>query len=787
MERFLRVSILLLLCLPSFPLALYAQAPAVVSEQAAPPMPSVAAGTALPYLVQDINPGAPGAGPKELVALGDQLLFVANNGASGAELWKSNGAAGGTTLVKEIAPGAASPAIEQMVVVGNTLFFLANPSAHAIELWKSDGTAAGTVLVKTLDQDPATTHPQWLTAVGNTLFFVAANGSGGNELWKSNGTAAGTMLVKDIYPGTTSSRPHSLTAVGNTLYFLADDGSSGDDLWQSNGTAAGTVRVGDPSLDPNSRATGLTAVGSTLFFEVYRIANQRQLWKSDGTAAGTQLVKVIGEEQDDLVPFQMQVVGNRLFFVANDYQFYNGELWVSDGTAAGTMRINRVSPGNYTELTAVGNTLFYVAGRDGNGTELWKSDGSAAGTTLVKDIKANGGSFPGSLMAAGDKLFFYADDGQYGAELWVSDGTVAGTNLVQDLWPGANASYPFAGPVVGETFFFTAEDGSHGRELWALALTPSADRTVLLSTTQNGTIGSLAYRDEDILAYQPATNAWALVFDGSDVGLGNVDVDAFAFLPNGQLLLSVDKDFNLANFGQVDDADILAFAPTALGPVTAGTFTRYFDGSDVGLNTSGEDVDAVDIGVQNVLRISVTGAFQAPGPGGNTTGGDEDLYRFRADSVGEATTGDFAVLFDGSDVGLTTASEDVRDTWTDSNEDIYLVTLGKFKVDGVSGDGNDIFICHPTSFGATTACQFRFYWDGSAAGLGKNLIDGLHLGALPSLVNAAASDTGVNPLDDTLYAEGDDAEEADELDGEETASEEESAPATQLYLPLITR
>ena len=36
-------------------------------------------------------------------------------------------------------------------------------------------------------------------------------------------------------------------------------------------------------------------------------------------------------------------------------------------------------------------------------------------------------------------------------------------------------------------------------------------------------------RDEDIIVYDPTSDSWSLLFDGSDVGLGNVDVDGFAF------------------------------------------------------------------------------------------------------------------------------------------------------------------------------------------------------------------------------------------------------------------
>jgi ELWxxDGT repeat protein len=67
-----------------------------------------------------------------------------------------------------------------------------------------------------------------------------------------------------------------------------------------------------------------------------------------------------------------------------------------------------------------------------------------AAPRLVKTIRP--GSFtalPSNLTAAGNTLFFLADDGSTGRSLWKSDGTSAGTVLVKDQLPGSLAN-PFA-------------------------------------------------------------------------------------------------------------------------------------------------------------------------------------------------------------------------------------------------------------------------------------------------------------------------------------------------------
>lgn len=70
-------------------------------------------------------------------------------------------------------PGAVGTYPGQLVGVGSTLYFVADNGKSGLEIWKSDGTAKGTVLVTDTDKDVfgASSNPTALTPVGNTLFF----------------------------------------------------------------------------------------------------------------------------------------------------------------------------------------------------------------------------------------------------------------------------------------------------------------------------------------------------------------------------------------------------------------------------------------------------------------------------------------------------------------------------------------------------------------------------------------------------------------------------------------
>ena len=166
-----------------------------------------------------------------------------------------------------------------------------------------------------------------------------------------------------------------------------------------------------------------------------------------------------------------------------------------------------------------------------------------------------------------------------------------------------------------------------------------------------------AVDDSDVVRFDAtslgATTAGSLslFFDGSDVGLTATghDVDAFEVLPDGRLLLSVTGSAKLPGVSAADE-DLLAFTGST-GTETAGTFSLYFDGSDVGLTASGEDVDAAAVDASGRIYLSTADAFSVDGAGG----ADEDVFVFVPTTLGATTTGTFSSLyFDGDKFGLGT-------------------------------------------------------------------------------------------------------------------------------------
>ncbi len=233
-------------------------------------------------------------------------------------------------------------------------------------------------------------------------------------------------------------------------------------------------------------------------------------------------------------------------------------------------------------------------------------------------------------------------------------------------------------------------------------------------------MGGLSVDDEDIIAWNGGGgSSFSRYFDGSDVGLSGLKLDAFAVIGSDEILMSFTNAGSVPGVaGTVDDSDIVLFTATSLGESTAGSFSLYFDGSDVGLSKRGEDIDAIELLENGHLLVSTQGGLSVSGASGK----DEDILEFTPTSLGASTSGSWATYFDGSDVGLGSGSEDVDAMGLDATGKIYLSTVGNFTANGLSGADEDVFGFTPTSLGSATVGNFdagRFF-DGSLFGLGTS-------------------------------------------------------------------
>ena len=121
--------------------------------------------------------------PADLTSVNGLLVFRANDGVHGTELWRSDGTAAGTTLVSDINAGQSGSLPDNLTNANGTLFFTANDGVHGVKLWESDGTAAGTVQVPDASGTVLNTNPSNLVVAGQVLFFAATDIVDGPALW----------------------------------------------------------------------------------------------------------------------------------------------------------------------------------------------------------------------------------------------------------------------------------------------------------------------------------------------------------------------------------------------------------------------------------------------------------------------------------------------------------------------------------------------------------------------------------------------------------------------------
>jgi ELWxxDGT repeat protein len=457
--------------------------------------------------IADVNPGSGSSAPDWYTRLGDLVLFTADDGAHGRELWSVdlNDLALGASMVKDInASGSAN--VDELVVVGSNVFFRANDGTHGTELWMTDGSEANTELVADINPGSVASGLVGLTALGDYVYFSACNSgdpqtSCDEELWRSNGTS--TSLFADINP-TRGSSPHGLTRVGSQLFFIADDGegtidvlhaNSNWELWKTDGTTTELVKdINPPVQTPtegswfisNRPPKDLTSVDGFLYFGADDGSGYAP-WRTDGTEAGTYVLVDENSypESAESLSLAFAKFGNYVYFPA--WSSSAGiELWRSDGTPASGSLFKDLfpagSPSIPSNFAVVDRWLFFSARTTNTGSELWRSDGTEVGTVLVSDIVAGStGSNPHALTAVGDTLVFlarHAAVNQY--DVVVSTGTTSGTFRTAYTTAGFG-SFRQLLPLSADTLVFDGNDGATGVEPWMLVLASDFDDDRILN------------------------------------------------------------------------------------------------------------------------------------------------------------------------------------------------------------------------------------------------------------------------------------------------------------------
>jgi ELWxxDGT repeat protein len=274
------------------------------------------------------------------------------NGATGQELWKSNGTPEGTVILKDINPGIQSS--------------IGSFSSITQDIGSSNLTGN-----------------KWNNSIvfNNELYFVAQDGVHGYELWKTDGSTEGTTMVIDITPGIESSEVKNLIVYNNKLYFFAEVYNGSESLYEIDGSNGGVKVIKTLVSGANNHNNFVTIFKNKMFF-----SSDGYLWESDGTTNGTVTI-TRGSPSVQLAPQNILVAGDNMYFTGNSGTTLRRELWKSDGTEAGTTVVKIINPnGGFSSVdrfVSFNNEVYFNTNDGVNGFELWKTNGTRLLKTML--------------------------------------------------------------------------------------------------------------------------------------------------------------------------------------------------------------------------------------------------------------------------------------------------------------------------------------------------------------------------------------------------------------------
>ena len=438
-------------------------------------------------------------------------------------------------------------------------------------------------------------------------------------------------------------------------------------------------------------------------------------------ADGSGLTRLTTHAADDYTP-QWSADGTKILFRST--RTGNGEVFVMNVDGSGQTNLTN-NPANDSGAvwSPLGNKIAFSSDRSGN-PDVYLMNTNGSGVTRLTINAAT--DFGAAFSPNGARIAFRSDrDGNIEVYAMNADGS-GQTNLTSNpaddrgpAWSPDGTRIAFYSDRDGDYEIYTMRpDGGDPQPLtnhdaddfspdWGVAQgEPSpALLPILFSAAAAGTVDGLTFDAADIVRYDSAADDWSLHFDASDVGLGG-NVTALA-TDGDDLLLAFKGNTTVPGVGKVTPRDVVRFAPTSLGPNTAGVFSLHFRGAAWSLTTAGEKLDALGRAADGRLLLSTTGAAKLPGLNAK----NNDLLAFQTAAPNWAKYRALSGVL---------GAKDVDSLWFDpANGDIYIALGAAFSLSGAAGstaqgDAHDIVRLRPAG---GNDYNVALVWDGSTAGL----------------------------------------------------------------------
>ena len=424
----------------------------------------------------------------ELIWLPDAevLLTAGSNGADGCELWASDGTADASAMLLNLHPsGDSLPGRYAGFTLietdgGERVVFDADDGVNGRQLWVTDGTASGTMRLASTSTTDVTGYVTTTAWNGGLVLLNTPN----TMLW-TNGTTTIDLLQHESL--NQSLTQNDRTTLSELSAFQADmlESESGW-LWFS---AKSTTGIEPYALHTDGRflawnlVPGDANVGASIDVDQGRVlvadnGQGRQLVRlgHDGTHQWlTNLMNTNTGTQSNHVGEHLGLhrIGDRIVFDALT-SGVDPQLWMHNLTQSTTTLLSTSigAPGDLVGGIVHQNRVWFDCVAPNIAQEICSTDGTPGGTQTETDLRAGSASaLVRGFASTGQHLFVVAsgqvDGDETGSCLWkLTAGS--GAELQYDPWPGFNNnSYAATYGSIHATehhIFLTANNGVTGQE-----------------------------------------------------------------------------------------------------------------------------------------------------------------------------------------------------------------------------------------------------------------------------------------------------------------------------------
>jgi len=407
-----------------------------------------------------------------------QLIFAATDGINGCELYINDGTANSSHLLADINPsGESMPGkeigfTEIQGIEEDFLIFDADDGINGREIWASNGTELGTYsLGESLMSKPVS----WM----NGLLLRSVEGG---LLW-TNGSELIPLIHHPMWNTTistdVSNALSSLSSLGsdllhadeNSLWFNAEDVNGDNEpylltseglltTWNLN-PSTGTPFVEWVSFDNDLYAVAQRGVVNQI---VHLADNGTSQWLTNlaPSSGDTHMAEILGLHRiNDVLVYDARLSGS------------DSTIWSTNITSGFTVQLSTqiLAPGITLGGIVSGHRLMFDCFTAAHGTELCVTDGSPNGTLLLSDSTPGVSSSNLVAAVALEHQWLVLASGfegtlAHGVSLWSTDGTEL--TLRYNPWQGAaNSSQAgnYGHLLLSATqVFFIAHDGATGHE-----------------------------------------------------------------------------------------------------------------------------------------------------------------------------------------------------------------------------------------------------------------------------------------------------------------------------------